>query len=562
MKTNNLKIFAFLLIIFIYSCSDKIADEEKITNHFYDKAFEYREKGNIDSSFFYFYKAKDVFLQQKDSFGIAKCLVNLSIIQETKGDYFGSQETALSALRYFNANDSLQNTYLSINYNTLGITASKLEDYRKAIKFNQQALKFADDLTNKNIYQNNLANNHRRIKNYNAAIRILDSLSEKSTAEDGSSHSRIIDNLGFTKWLQNRNYNPIPEFQKALNIRLQEKDNWGLNSSYSHLADYYTEKKTDSALFFARKMYETAKEIKSPDDKIEALQKLISLENPENSKQYFKIYQKLNDSLQTARNKAKNQFALIRYETEKNKADFLKAKAESAERQNKIIVRNILVISLVIFLIFSFLQYRKRQKRLQQEKLLEVKNTELKYSKKVHDVVANGLYHTMIEIQNNPELNKENILNRIEKMYEESRDIAQEEVLETDFFSRFSKMINSYNSYHQKVLIVGYKDDLWENVSERVQSELYYIVREMLVNMKKHSLAKLASLKFEKNENNLIIKYTDNGIGINNLENKKGTGIRNTENRIDAINGDLIFEKNPNGGLIIKITVPINSKYV
>jgi gentisate 1,2-dioxygenase len=66
-----------------------------------------------------------------------------------------------------------------------------------------------------------------------------------------------------------------------------------------------------------RKMYNAAKEIKNPDDQLEALQKLIALEPSEKSKFYFSKYQKINDSLQNARSKAKNQFALIRYETEK-----------------------------------------------------------------------------------------------------------------------------------------------------------------------------------------------------------------------------------------------------
>ncbi len=109
---------------------------------------------------------------------------------------------------------------------------------------------------------------------------------------------------------------------------------------------------------------------------------------------------------------------------------------------------------------------------------------------------------------------------------------------------------------------MGYQKDIWENISDNVQSELYYIIREILVNMKKHSKATLASLKFEKNKKNITIKYTDNGVGINNLENKKGTGIRNTENRIEVMRGDIIFEKNPNGGLIIQITIPTHLKYV
>jgi signal transduction histidine kinase len=168
----------------------------------------------------------------------------------------------------------------------------------------------------------------------------------------------------------------------------------------------------------------------------------------------------------------------------------------------------------------------------------------------------------MIDVQNNPEMDKTRILNDIEKMYEESRDISHENIVEEDFAMRFINMIMSYSSDQQKVLPVGYKESIWENISYNTQLELYYILREILVNMKKHSQAKLASVRFEKDNDNLKIRYTDNGVGINDSDLHKGTGIRNTENRIESIGGDIIFEKNPKGGLIIQITIPIQSKYV
>ncbi|MFY7815773.1 MAG: sensor histidine kinase, partial [Chryseobacterium taeanense] len=229
-------------------------------------------------------------------------------------------------------------------------------------------------------------------------------------------------------------------------------------------------------------------------------------------------------------------------------------KAESAVQDSKILL---LIVALILSIVL-IIWFRKRQIRLKQEKELEVKNTQLKMSKKVHDVVANGLYHMMVDVQNNPEVDKTKILNNIEKMYEESRDISHETIIEEDFSSRFVKMISSYSSPEQKVLTVGYNENIWENVSYNVQLELYYIVREVLVNMKKHSSAKLASLKFEKNNDLLKIKYTDNGVGIENLNDRKGAGIHNTENRIESIGGDITFEKNPSGGLIIQITIPIH----
>jgi hypothetical protein len=61
--------------------------------------------------------------------------------------------------------------------------------------------------------------------------------------------------------------------------------------------------------------------VNSPDDRLLALQKLIPLTDEQNSKKYFAEYRQLSDSIQTVGNNAKNQFALIRYETERHKAD-------------------------------------------------------------------------------------------------------------------------------------------------------------------------------------------------------------------------------------------------
>ncbi|GGG52276.1 tetratricopeptide repeat-containing sensor histidine kinase [Epilithonimonas arachidiradicis] len=553
-----MKFFYLLLIICIISCSEKSTIEKKnFTNHFYDIAFELRDNGQIDSSFSYFYKAKDIFLQENDSFGVGKCLTNLAIIQENKGDYFGSQETSLSALHYFNNKDSLQYKYLSINYNSLGIAAAKLKNYREAIRFYTQALNFSSDLQDKALYQNNLGNSYTNNKNYNQAINIYnDAL--KIDNINGIIYSKTLTNLAFTKWLQNKNYNPIPEFQKALNIRLKENDNWGLNSSYAHIADYYLRSNPDSAKIYAKKMLDVARQIKSPDDQIEALQKLITLENSQNSKHYFQVYQNLSDSLQTARNKAKNQFALIRYETEKNKADFLKAKAESTERQNKIIVRNIIVISLFGLLIFAYFYYRRRQKILRQEKLLEVKNTELKYSKKVHDKVANRIYQLMSQVENTEIIDKDSLLFGLENAYETSRDISYDnkEVNENQNFSeQLHKMLDSYSSGSVKLISNGNTEKLWESVNFQNKTEVYLILQELMTNMKKHSQANIVSIKFSKDNSRINISYTDNGIGIKNLSPKNG--LQNMENRINAINGTIIFDTETNNLLKINISFPV-----
>src|SRR5690606_4084000 len=90
-------------------------------------------------------------------------------------------------------------------------------------------------------------------------------------------------------------------------------------------------------LFYAYKMYEVANKLNSANDRLTALKKLIMLGPSKTAKPHFEVYQKLNDSLQTARNAAKNQFAIIRYETEKHKADNLQLLQENTVKKHQML---------------------------------------------------------------------------------------------------------------------------------------------------------------------------------------------------------------------------------
>ena len=552
-----MKFYYPFIILLCLSCkkTSEIKNDLKKSNHFYDKAFEFLDKNKRDSAFYYFNLSKDDFSRNKDSLGIAKSLINMAIIQENEGDNFGSQETSVLALKYLKSTKQDNHYYLATNYNNMGIVNGKLKNYYQSLDFFEKAIYYTDDKVNKVIYQNNLANAFRRIRKFNNALLTYNKiLSENINQKE---YSRILSNLAYTKWLQRNDYNPVPELKKALNIRFKENDYWGQNASYSHLADYYSKNKTDSALFYAKKMFDVANKIKSPDDQIEALQKLIVLDS-KNYASHFSRYQALNDSLQTARNKAKNQFALIRYETEKNKADFLKAKAESTQKQNQIIKQYVVIAIIILSLVLLIISFRKRQKRLKQEKLLEVKNTELKYSKKVHDKVANRIYQLMSQVENKEVIDKDSLLFGLENVYETSRDISYDnkEINENQSFSeQLYKMLNSYSSDFVKVIFNGNNEKLWEGISFQNKTEVYLVLQELMTNMKKHSQANIVSIKFSRENSNINISYTDNGIGIKEFSPKNG--LQNMENRINAINGTIIFDTETNNLLKINISFPV-----
>ena len=554
--------YIFLLIV-ICSCrysESKIDKEESIIeNEAYDKAWEFFELEENDSAYIYFNKSYSKFTKSKNNHQAAKCLLNMAFIGNKKGDWFSGQELTIEAIKLLNPQIKDEKETLSSAYNILGQTQHDLGIYKEAINYYQKAIDFSTERDVYIINQNNIANSYRYDKQYDEAIKIYEELlKDKTTIENPKEYARITDNLAYTKWLKDNKSNVVNELNKALNIRLKENDLWGQNASYAHLTDYFSNLDHKKALDYAHKRKQIAFENKSVGDKLEVYQQLILLENPTNAKQYFEDYQKLNDSIQLERNRAKNQFALVRYDSEKNRGDFLKAEAENEKKKNDILKLYILIGLLCFGLIGLYVWYKRRKQKLEEQKRLEVKNTELKYSKKVHDKVANGIYHVMSDIENKSEFNRDEILDKLEMVYEISRDISYDKIdesLHDDFAEKLSHLLGSYDSEEVEIFLIGNEKEIWENVDAISKTEVLLVMQELLTNMKKHSEASRVILNFKQENQQIIINYSDNGIGISDLKPKNG--LQNTVSRISNLNGDVIFETENVKGLKIKINFPI-----
>ncbi|MBU4537431.1 MAG: hypothetical protein L6264_12955 [Weeksellaceae bacterium] len=553
-----MKFNLLILLILLLSCSEnKTSPCPAKTNVYYEKAWVYLDHQNKDSAFVFLNKAKTEFAKAKDSLGIAKCLMNMATIQTDYGDYLGSQENTVQAVKIFEK--IKDTTYLSSNYNLMGTNELNLKNFRESIFYLKQAVKSTNIKEDKEIFRNNLAMAYAKQKQYDSAISIFRDLLKRN-----SKNALLLDNKAFTQWKKNKDYNAEPEMLLALQIREKEGHLLGQNASHSHLSDYFSEKNPALALRHARQMYEVALKAKSPPDRLEALQKLINLEDGATSKQYFKVYHALNDSLETARNEAKNQFAVIRYDSEKNKADFLKAQVENSEQKYHILKQYVALAVLIGIIISAHFWYKRRKERMEQENLFKIKKTELKYSKKIHDVVANGVYQIMTEVENQPKLDKDTLLDKLENIYEKSRDIsydgARNDSEENDA-QKTAALIESYSSDHTQIFIIGNEESFWENLNSKIKIEIHLILQELLVNMKKHSAAKNVSVRFEKTADCLNILYFDDGIGLPKNDFQYKNGLRNTENRIFSCNGIITFDRETQKGTKIKIEFPLEKNY-
>jgi len=538
MKTT---ILTCILLIF-FSCNK----QNNINKEDYYKAYNFLSKSKSDSAFKYFNRAKDDFIQNENFSLAGSCFVNMAIIQSYAGDFYGSQESGIAAIKYLNGqDDSLE---IVSNFNNLGITCQNLRDYRRAAEFYDNAAEFAVPKAKLTLL-NNKAISDVYSKNYDLAINIFNKLLLSPYIGKDTLYAKVYDNLAYAKFLQNPNYNPESELIKALEIRTNIKDYDGLNASFLHLTEYYEKTNRLKALSFAKENLRIAEYNKSPDDQLKALENIILLENSENTQNFFSRYQMLNDSLNIQRSKAKNQFALERFGAEKYKN-------QTIQKENQLLQQYIIIFIIVGTLIITIISFRKRQIRLKQEKELEVKDTQLKMSKKVHDVVANGIYQVMTKIENQEHFDRDRALDELEFVYEKSRDISYDKADdEQEFSKRISELIASFNNATVKTYTAGNTSLLWEAISPPAKEEVYQIIRELMVNMKKHSNATNVAFRFEKINNSVDIQYKDNGIGISG-DLIYNNGLRNTVSRIEAINGTITFDTKIEKGLKVNLSVP------
>jgi signal transduction histidine kinase len=508
-----------------------------------------------DSAFFYF---NQVAVQSRDSLQIAMAYSAMGQIQYRAGDYYGSQESLLNSLKYLRESNQTHHVYIAGDYNDLGLARSELKDRDGALSFYGQALRFDPDSNLLNQVWNNMAYEWQQKGKYKEAAALYRRLLEKIKTRNPD-YARALTNLAITRWLADPGFHAAAPLREALAIRKRSGDLWGQNSSYSHLTDYYRRPRPDSALLFAKAMYTVSRQIQSPDEQIEALSRLIYLSPAVDAKSYFSRFRRLNDSVQTARNAAKNQFALIRYNVDKAKAENLTLQKDNADKKLQLIKQSIRFYgALVVFLLaagFSVLWYRKRKRQQELDKQNAVIETRQKDAKKVHDTLANDIYRIMKRVQHDPAVDKVWLEDNIDEVYQLARDLSYEINTDADeyFTEKIDELLTGFATDATAVVLVGNEKEFWQQLPAAFKPELKYVLQELMVNMQKHSLATNVLVKFSQQEGCYMITYFDDGVGFKE-GHAPNNGLKNTGNRINAIGGEIKFVSSAGKGLEIQIT--------
>lgn len=547
MKARIPHLLLWLLTVgFFYSCKEETpATNDALIYDYQTKATAFLSQYQWDSAYYYYNKAKIETLDKKSE-QYAYTLLQLATLQQGNGDLSGCEETITDALSHYTGT-----TYLPYFYNLMAVSYVKQKEYEHALDFYKKAQQATADSLNKAIIQNNISLVYLLNHSYEKSLSILEPLlTHPKIQANELEYARVLDNAGYAQF-QLQQPEGIENLNKSLQIRERLQEPSGLLTCYMHLSEYYHADHPKLAEAYASKAYAFSKKVNSPDDQLEALKWLTENSSSDLVKDYSKMYFQLNDSLTTARTTAKNQFAKIKYDSKKATQEVIRYK-----NQNLVLLLLVAFILLVVVLLYFLHQSVTKRKLLQSAYL-----TETRISKRIHDELANDVFHAMTFTQTKDlqdSSNKEQLLDSLETIYKRSRDISKENsTIRTDehFAVDLEQMLSSFSDTQTSVIIKSIESVVWNKFSHEKKIAVFRVLQELLINTKKHGKAGVVVVDFQNHSGQLQINYTDNGLGADlSLQNK--SGLQNAENRILAMKGTLTFDSQIDKGFRAQLILP------
>jgi signal transduction histidine kinase len=97
------------------------------------------------------------------------------------------------------------------------------------------------------------------------------------------------------------------------------------------------------------------------------------------------------------------------------------------------------------------------------------------------------------------------------------------------------------------------------DLPQEIEREVYYVLREALINVTRHSHASKVDLQLKQDKGKLAGSLSDNGVGFSqqSSNNRRGFGMIGMEQRIKKIGGELFVKSSPGQGTNLSFVVSL-----
>lgn len=242
-----------------------------------------------------------------------------------------------------------------------------------------------------------------------------------------------------------------------------------------------------------------------------------------------------------------------------------------------IITGTLLFGLLTVFIIYFILLYRKSQTKLYYERErrkrellqaeVEIKEqTLVNVSREIHDNL--GQAAALVKINLN--LVSDQLSEADQAKLDESKELMKKLIGDMRSLSqslngdniRRKGFIAMLQTDVERISKTGYVEVNFAHPQENILLDvdqliiLYRMLQELFTNTLKYAKATNIELKIDQNEKELIVNFSDNGIGFDYEKAlNKGSGLTNIKDRCEIIDAKLYFESELNEGVKVQITL-------
>jgi signal transduction histidine kinase len=225
---------------------------------------------------------------------------------------------------------------------------------------------------------------------------------------------------------------------------------------------------------------------------------------------------------------------------------------------------------LLLFFFLSLFKQNRKYRRLQAEKLnAEINATELErnlIATELHNDI--GPYLSSIKMRLNllETQNEEDLLEvkmALDKCVDQVRGMAKSLAPLAIFHISLIDALKQYiaNVSVDQSLKIQLIEKVIPTLTQDQNNQLYRILQEIILNTVKHAHATELTIEFSLDDNLLLIRTADNGVGYDAYEvrekHKMGLGLLGIQSRIDYLNGTMVLSDELTKGTRYNIRIPI-----
>lgn len=515
----------------------------------------YWYKGKLDSAQYFIEKTLDPTKPILDSLLWAKNNCNVAILLSNKGNYNEAIKKYTDGNIYFlRKKDSVQvyktHSNIAILYNTI-------KEYKLAYEENIKALNILKRLKNKEylprLYNNiglnliDLNNKEESLIQFNNGLKIA---KKQSNLLD---QSIILGNLGYVK-IKLKRFSEARE-NIVESLRLGETINSPDTKikNLISLAELEIDlKNIKSAKKIISKVDKEIKELKESNGSVtqttEAQLLLLKsriLYSEKNFKKAFEVKERwmtIADSIKSV--EFTNRVSKYKTTQEAQQKENQILKLENEAQQKELVLQkskaytNYSLAGIFLIILGGGLYLRKRKKD-QKLKVLEAslksgEEEKVRIGRELHDNIASDLR----KLAHNTKSKDVTLSHKLLNSYNSIRDLSHQlndTPMHGELFMDSVFELMPKNTENQKFNLKI--DPPYLELNEPYSTHLYRIIQELFTNNLKYANASKTTVNVSLEDSLLVLNYVDNGLGTSNL--KKGTGIKNIENRVILLKGKI-----------------------